>query len=109
MLITSLNNDIDRFFWSILVFANPSLCKMLIKVEYISNGVVNFLVLFRMLAIIVGYLCLNHFGSTKEKNGILSSNLPCCVSRTDANLWATNNINVIKNMYKIIYLPDFLK
>lgn len=68
-----------------LVFG-PFLCKTLIRVEYMSNGVVNRSVLFFMLVAIFGYFRPNHSGSTNEKNGIRSSSLPCCVFRTFANL-----------------------
>lgn len=81
---TSLNSEIDRLLT--LLALGPSLCKTLIRVEYMSNGVVNRLVLFLMLAAIFGYLRSNHLGNTNEKNGIRSSSLPCCVLRTDANL-----------------------
>lgn len=82
---TSLNNEMDRLL-TLLALGPPSLYKTLIRVEYMSNGVVNRLVLFLMLAAIFGYLRSNHLGNTNEKNGIRSSSLPCCVLRTDANL-----------------------
>lgn len=85
---TSSNSDIERLFTS-SVFG-CSRCKTLISVEYMSNGVVSrFMLLFRLDANF-GYFRSNHLGSTNEKNGIRSSSLPCCVSRTDANLRMDN-------------------
>lgn len=67
------------------------LLKISSNVACTSNGVLSIFKLSRKFWYCWLYFALNHSGNTKLKNGRRSSNFPCSVFRTVANLYVGGN------------------